>query len=193
MTIREGKFEDALFLGKVVTEAIGYELCVGLAGSEERLPLVNEIFAKLAADPSSQYSYRNALIATNDCGTPIGGIIAYDGAQLHTLRKAFAREANKILGWNVTEEESENWEDEADPDEIYIDSLYVVPAFRNQGVASALLRGVEERFKEIPKPLGLLVEPENHRAFQSYLHWGFREVGISNFFQSPMIHMQKKS
>lgn len=191
MKIREGRIEDAGFLARVVTEAIGRELCIGLAGGEERLPLVDALFTRLAADPASQYSYRNALVAENDEGFPVGGIIAYDGASLRELRKAFVREANAILGWNVTEEEAEEWGDEADPAEIYIDSLYVDPEYRNRGVASALLKGVENRFAGSPKPLGLLVEPENHRALKTYTHWGFRSVGESDFFRIPMIHMQR--
>lgn len=191
MNIRNGRIEDAKFLARVVTEAVGRELCIGLAGSEERLPLVDELFTRLASDPCSQYSYKNALIATSDDGSYAGGIIVYDGARLHQLRRAFAREACEILGWNVTEEESENWDDEAAPDELYIDSLYVVPEFHKKGVASALLKETEKRFADIQKPLGLLVEPENLNALQTYLHWGFRKVGISNFFDTPMIHMQK--
>lgn len=193
MKIREGRPEDSKFLATVVAEAIGTELCIGLAGGETRLPLVNELFTSLAADPESQYSFRNSFVATTDDGVPIGGIIAYDGADLRRLRKAFAREANKILGWNVTEEESEKWEDEADPGEIYIDSLYVAPEYRKRGVASALLKGVEARFRETQKPLGLLVEPENHKALNTYIHWGFKQVGISHFFQTPMLHLQKDS
>lgn len=192
MIIREGRIEDAEFLATVVTEAIGRELCTGLAGSETRLPLVTELFKRLAAERESQYSYTNALISTEDKGNYAGGIIAYDGARLHGLRRAFAREANKVLGWNVSEEETENWDDEAEADEIYIDSLYVTPEFRKQGVASALLKGVEKRFGDIGKPLGLLVEPENLTALRTYIHWGFREVGISNFFRIPMLHMQKQ-
>lgn len=191
MIIRYGKIEDAEFIASVVTGAIGPELCIGLAGDETRLPLVTELFARLAADPDSQYSYNNTLIATSDDGTLIGGLIAYDGAELRRLRKAFVREANAILGWNVSEEEAENWGDEADTGEIYIDSLYVVPEYRNSGVASALLKGLENRTAGISKPLGLLVEPENHRALQTYTHWGFHEAGVSHFFRTPMIHMQK--
>lgn len=190
MKIREGKPEDARFLSKVVTGAIGRELCTGLAGSEERLPLVDELFATLAADPVSQYSYTNALIATDDEGSPVGGIIAYDGADLHRLRRAFIREANDILGWSVSEKEAEEWGDEAAPDEIYIDSLFVEPGYRGKGVASALLKATLRKFAGTKKPLGLLVEPENRRALQAYTHWGFEQVGVSNFFRSPMIHMQ---
>ena len=191
MKIRKGTKEDVDFLASVVIEAIGLELSIGLAGSEERLPLVKALFTCLAAYPESQYSYRNSFIAVSDEGKPIGGIIAYDGACLHKLRKAFIREANRILGWNVTEEESEEWGDEAEPGEIYIDSLYVVPEMRKQGVASDLIKVVEETFKPSGKPLGLLVEPENRVAFATYNRRGFKDVGISNFFQTPMIHMQK--
>lgn len=191
MIVREGRIEDADFLAEVVTGAIGYELCVGLAGGADRLPLVNELFTYLAAESDSQYSYRNAFIALDEVGNYAGGIIAYDGAKLHQLRRAFVRGANEILGWNVTEEEAEEWGDEANPDEIYIDSLYVVPEFRQRGVATVLLKEVEKRFSASSKPLGLLVEPENHVALQTYRHWGFRPVGVSDFFQTPMTHMQK--
>lgn len=191
MIIREGKIEDADFLATVVTEALGRELCIELAGGEERLPLVFRLFANLASAPDSQYSYKNAFIATTDDGTYAGGIIAYEGSRLHELRLAFIREANSILGWNVTDKDAEEWGDEADEGEIYIDSLYVVPESRGEGVASALLKRVETEYKGVNKPLGLLVEPENAAALQTYLHWGFKEKGVSNFFRTPMIHMQR--
>ena len=191
MKIRKGETGDAAFLAEVVMEAIGPELCIGLAGSKSRVPLVKELFTSLAADSKSQYSYRNAFIAEDEEGTRIGGIIAYDGALLHELRKAFVREANCILGWNVSDDDAESWGDEADRGEIYIDSLYVAPDARRQGVATKLLEAVEAKYGESGKPLGLLVEPENENARHTYIKWGFREVGISDFFRTPMIHMQR--
>lgn len=191
MNIREGKEDDARFLAEVVIEAIGPELCVGLAGTKDRMPLVSELFTSLAQAKNSQYSYTNSFIAQSHNNERTGGIIAYDGARLHELRRAFIREANRILGWNVSEEQAEEWGDEADAGEIYIDSLYVVPQKRKQGVATALLKAVEYKFRNSGKPLGLLVEPENKTALQTYTSWGFREIGISNFFRTPMIHMQK--
>lgn len=188
--IREGEVNDAPFLAQVVTEALGEELCLGLAESGERLTLVRQLFTTLGATDDSQYSYLNAFVAVDECDNPIGGIIAYDGSRLHELRKAFIRKANRILGWNVTEQEAQNWGDEADAGEIYIDSLYVVPDLRRQGVATRLMDAVSRRHQASGKPLGLLVEPENHAALATYRHWGFREVGISNFFYTPMLHLQ---
>ena len=190
MTLRKGKKEDAPFLAKVVTEAIGPELCEGLAGGKDRTDLVKELFSSLAEMEDSQYSYRNSFVATDENGRIVGGIIVYDGSRLHELRKAFVREANRILGWNVTEEEAENWGDEADSGEIYIDSLYVVPEARERGYASALLETVRKEFATSEKPLGLLVEPENKTALKVYNKWGFKEKGVSDFFRTPMIHMQ---
>lgn len=190
MEIRKGIVSDAQFIAKVVMEAIGPGLCENLAGGASRLPLVNELFTNLAAQKNSQYSYTNAFIAVDGSGKPIGGIIAYDGASLHELREAFIREANRILGWNVSEEDAREWGDEADAGEIYIDSLYVTPEVRGQGVASALLRAVESEYRPYRKPLGLLVEPENTTALLTYRHWGFHEAGVSNFFLTPMLHLQ---
>lgn len=191
MKIRRGKKEDARFLAEVVTEAIGEELCIGLAENVERLPLVKQLFTTLAGSPDSQYSYLNAFVAEDEEGRPAGGIIAYDGSRLHQLRSAFIREANKILGWNVSEDDAEEWGDEADSGEIYIDSLYVVPGNRRQGIASALIETVEKEFKPTGKPLGLLVEPDNRSAIATYTRLGFTQTGISNFFRTPMLHMQR--
>ena len=190
MKIRKGRKEDAPFLANVVMEAIGEELCVGLAGDEGRVALVRDLFTVLAGEKESQYSYNNSFVAVNDEGEPIGGIIAYDGAKLRRLRRAFARGARRILDWDTTEEDSEGWEDEAESGEIYIDSLYVRPEYRRRGVARALVGEVAKRYESLQKPLGLLVEPENEKALRAYRSWGFEEKGISNFFRTPMIHMQ---
>lgn len=193
MKIREGKKEDARFLAEVVMEAVGEELCVSLADGKERLPLVETLFATLASCENSQYSYKNSFIAVDDENNRIGGIIAYDGALLHGLRRAFAREAANILGWDVTEEDADTWDDEAERGEIYIDSLYVVATARRQGIASGLLEAVTAKYRNLNKPLGLLVEPDNRNAMRVYSNWGFQEVGISHFFQTPMIHMQRSN
>ncbi|MDE7381201.1 MAG: GNAT family N-acetyltransferase [Muribaculaceae bacterium] len=191
--IRNARPDDAPFIAATVMGALGPELCEELGGGPDRIPVVRELFTTLAADKDSQYSYTNSFIAVNESDEPLGCVVAYDGALLHPLRLAFAREANRLLGWNVTPQEVENWADEASPDEIYIDSLYVRPEFRKQGIAIALLNHLNSIFITNPKPKGLLCEPENLRALRLYRSIGFEEAGVSHFFNTPMIHLQLKT
>lgn len=190
--IREGRPEDAGFLAETVMQAIGDELCAGLGDGPENVPVVRKLFADLAAMPRSQYSYTNALIAEDADGVPIGAVIAYEGSRLHDLRPAFLHKANELLGWNVTPEEAEKWEDEANADEIYIDSLYVRPEYRNQGLATTLIEAIIEKFADSAKPYGLLVEPENRRARRLYEKLGFHQDGINRFCGVPMHHLTRK-
>lgn len=190
--VRTATIGDAPFLAEVVTGALGPELCLGLAETASRLHLVRELFTSLAAREESQYSFRNAYVALDEKERLKGGVIAYDGALLRPLRLAFVEEARRILGWDITPEEADGWGDEADAGEIYIDSLYVAPEARRQGVARKLVNAVADRFRNAGKPLGLLVEPENRNARLVYELWGFREVGVSHFFRTPMLHMQKE-
>ena len=187
--IRRGKKEDASFIGLTVTEAMGHELCVGLAEGEENLPKVLKLFTELAATDTAQYSYTNALISVNKEGEPIGAIIGYDGAGLREMRKEFIAKANELLDWNVTVEEADNWEPETNSDEVYLDSLYVKPEYRNQGIATSLIKEAIKRYKDLGKPYGLLVVPHNLKAHKLYKKLGFKEDGMNNFCGEPMLHL----
>ncbi|MCH5225139.1 MAG: GNAT family N-acetyltransferase [Muribaculaceae bacterium] len=189
IVIRPGRIEDAPFIGKTITEAMGHELCVGLAECEENVPNVLKLFTDLAASETSQYSYRNALVAVDKDDNRIGAIIGYDGAGLREMRKDFISKANELLGWNVTFEEADNWEPETNDREIYLDSLYVIPEYRNQGIASSLIKAAIEKYRNIGKPFGLLVEPHNIKAHKLYKELGFKEDGVNNFCGEPMIHL----
>ena len=190
--VRKAVSADAPFLAEAVMGALGSELCEHLAGKSENLESVRQLFTNLAAEPHTQYSYLNAFIVEDVDGIAAGAVIAYDGARLHELRRAFVREANKLLHWNVTDAEASEWDDEAQPDEIYIDSLFVVPAHRGKGLAQTLVAAVRREFEDSGKPLGLLVEPTNIRAKRLYYYMGFREKDVSNFFKVPMCHMQAR-
>lgn len=191
MLIRKARKEDATFLAETVMQAIGDDLCRGLAGGSDCFDNVERLFRELAAVEASQYSYTNALVAEDNDRSPAGAIIAYDGARLRSLRTSFIEKANELLGWNITESEAENWEDEAGPDEVYIDSLYVKKEYRNRGIATALIESVAEQFRDAGKPLGILVEPENVAARRLYENLGFRFNGINRFCGTPMHHLLK--
>lgn len=188
ITIRAGRRDDAEFLGDTVINALGEDFCAELAGGFDRLPKVRELFHTLSAADDSQYSYRNALVAEDEKGTTVGAILGYDGGELHRLRKAFLREAKRIMGWQYIEEEMI---DEASSDEVYLDSLYVKPAYRNQGIATALFLDAFQKMAVDGKPFGLLVEPSKTSARRLYERLGFKEAGVNYAFGAPMIHMQK--
>ena len=187
--IRKGRPEDASFIGKTITEAMGHELCVGLAEGEEKLPNVLKLFTDLAASQTAQYSYKNTLVAVDEVNKRIGAIIGYDGVGLREMRKDFIAKANELLGWNITVEEADQWEPETNSNEIYLDSLYVIPEYRNRGIASSLIKAAIEKYRNIGKPFGLLVESHNIKAHKLYKELGFKEDGINNFCGEPMIHL----
>ena len=189
IVIRPGRRDDALFIGKTITEALGHELCVGLAEGEENLPKVLKLFTDLASTETAQYSYKNTLVAVDKEDKRIGAIIGYDGSGLREMRKDFIAKANELLGWNVTVEEADNWEPETNSNEIYIDSLYVIPEYRNRGIASSLIKATIEKYRKIGKPFGLLVEPHNTKAYKLYTELGFKEDGVNKFCGESMIHL----
>lgn len=189
VTIRSGRREDASFIGKTITEAMGHELCVGLADGEENLDKVLKLFTDLAATETAQYSYKNALMATDDSDELLGAIIAYDGSLLREMRKDFIAKANELLDWNITVEEADNWEPETNKTEIYLDSLYVKTQFRNLGIATSLIKAAIDKYKDMGKPFGLLVEPNNTLAYKLYKKLGFKEDGTNNFCGEPMLHL----
>lgn len=191
-TIGPATKEEAAFIAETVMNAIGEEHCCELNGGRENLPAVRAVFTHLAAEDHSQYSYRNTFVARDADGSPVGAIVAYDGAQLRRLRRAFIEAANEMLGWQLTDEEMTARGDETVPSEVYIDSLYVRPEHRSHGLASSLIAYAIEHGRVGGKPFGLLVEPDNIRAKALYERLGFAQVGTNTFFSIPMLHLQRR-
>lgn len=178
---------DAPFIARTVLDAIGKEHTLEMAGSADRLYLVEEVFTNLAAMDNSQYSYRNTLIALTPEGEYAGAVVSYDGADLRRLRRAFISEANRLLGWGLKEAD---FTDETSPDELYLDSLMVLPAYRKHGIGTRLIEAVRRRADAIGKPVGLLVAPDNPKAARLYARLGFQRQGIRPFAGKPMHHLQ---
>ena len=186
--IEKAKKEDAEFISNAIMKAIGREIEGPIAEDKSELKPTRELFKLLAQRENSQYSYRNSFVARTPEGKTIGALIIYDGARLKELRKIFIEKANSLLGWEIDETKIKN---ETSPDEIYIDSVMVLPEFRGHGIAKALIEAGMETFKEKKKPFGLLVEEENKTAEGLYRKMGFRKVGTRPFLGQEMNHMQK--
>ncbi len=178
--------DDASAIAAAIIMAVGDEITESFAGGKARVPLVHEMFQRLASRSDSQYSYLNTLVARADNGVVAGVLICYDGAKLAALRRAFYQEAEQVLG--ITFEQ--DIPDEASADEIYLDSLAVFEPYRGHGLASQLIKAAARRYAECGKPLGLLVDPPNERAYKLYRKLGFVKVGSRPFADTMMDHLQ---
>lgn len=185
MKIVYADITDAQLIGRVVVTALGEELVNELAGAKTADD-VTRMFATLAARDDSQYSWRNTLKAIDDNGEPMGYVVGYDGAKLHHLRKAFFAEARRVLD----REMEGTMDDECQPDEFYLDSLAVFPAYRGRGVARSLITAIATRAADCGKPLGLLCDKTNTRARALYDSLGFKQVGETHFAWELMDHLQ---
>lgn len=188
MKIIPARQEDARLIGASVVDAIGAEIAASLAGEAHTVGEVIDMFASLAARDDSQYSYRNTLVAIGDDGIPVGVCVAYDGALLHSLRRPFFEAVTGMLGQHL-----EGVEDECVPEEFYLDTLAVLPAYRGRGIAGELLKAMIERARECGKPAGLLVDKDNPRARRLYERVGFVQVDERPFVHVLMDHMQYPS
>lgn len=181
ITIRQAVPEDANFIAQVVCTAIASEEGLRSYCGEE----YPKVIAQIAEAQATQYSWENALIAEVD-GKPAGGIVAYDGALLHPLRSKT---------WDIIEQHTgkrPNIADETAAGECYLDSLAVMPAFRNKGIAKALLIALSEKVaKQGIDRVGLLVDVDNKRGQALYASVGFAFVNDSDFLGHKMYHLQR--
>lgn len=185
MNIRPATPADARLIAQSVTEAIGAEITESLAGENHTREDVIDMFESLARRDDTQYSYLNTLVVEDDMGEAAGVCVAYDGAGLHEMRQLFFAAAKEYLGRDMTA-----MEDECTPDEFYLDTLAVVPARRGRGYAQELIQATAERARECGKPLGLLVEKENHPARALYEKSGFSFFDERPFAFVMMDHLR---
>ncbi|MCM1522546.1 MAG: GNAT family N-acetyltransferase [Muribaculaceae bacterium] len=187
MNIRPATEADARFIAQGIVAAVGDEITNSLAAPTHTREDVIELFATLARMDNTQYSYLNSLIVEDDAGEPAGVAVAYDGARLHELRPQFFTALKEQIGHDYTA-----MEDECTPDEFYLDTLAVIPSRRGRGYAQALIEATAVRAREAGKPLGLLVEKENHKAQRLYEKCGFRFFEERPFAFILMDHLRMK-
>lgn len=188
ISVRPAVRTDAPEIAKAIIEAVGTEITLDFAGGRDRIPLVYRLFTELAECEDSQYSYRNSWVAVAENGIIAGVIIGYDGSELKRLRERFIEKTKSVLGYDF---KSEDMSDEASPDEFYLDSLCVFEPFRGRGIASRLIDTAVGSRTDLGKPVGLIVDKDNHRARKLYECLGFSLVGETPFAGTIMDHLQR--
>ncbi|MCM1163916.1 MAG: GNAT family N-acetyltransferase [Muribaculaceae bacterium] len=187
MNIRPATEADALLIAQSIVAAVGDEITNSLAAPSHTREDVIALFESLAKEENTQYSYTNTLVVEDEEGEACGVAIAYDGARLYELRPQFFKALKEQIGHDYTA-----MQDECTPDEFYLDTLAVVPHRRGRGYAQALIEATAMRAREAGKPLGLLVEKENHKARRLYEKCGFRFFDERPFAFIMMEHLRLK-
>ena len=180
ITIRPATASDASIIASALAMALGEASMRMYCGENYR-----EVLKELARMEHTQYSYCNALVADVN-GHPAGAIVGYDGARLHELRKP-----TLALIQERTGQRFEGVEDETSSGEYYLDSLGVLPEYRNHGIGRRLLTALRDKaFAEGHEKAGLLVDKENPNAERLYLSLGFQRIETRKLFGHQMWHLQ---
>ncbi len=178
--IRPATSSDAPIIASALTMALGEETMKMYCGENSQ-----SVLEELARREDTQYSYQNAFVADVD-GIPAGAIVGYDGARLYELREPTLRLIQKRTGQTFV-----GVEDETSPDEFYLDSLGVLPEFRNLGIGGRLLMALRDKaFAKGFRRVGLLVDTGNPKAERLYRSLGFERVEARVLFGHRMWHLQ---
>lgn len=182
--IEPGSPQQAAEIASLIMMAADHDCCQYFAGPHHTLADFHKMLTGLVEREDSQYSYHNVLVAKTTKGDIAGIIVAYDGGQLHTLRKAFLQATKEQLGGDFSD-----MADETQEGEYYIDSLAVKSEYRKHGIATALLYELIRRHGT-QQPIGLLVDLTHPWAERLYLSLGFRLMGKNEWGGHEMKHLQ---
>ncbi len=182
--IKEATKEQDSDIARYIMMAMTNDCCLYFCGEGYGLQHFHQMMTQLVGQERSQYSYRNTLVAVD--GEKVVGIaVSYDGGCLHELREAFLQAAREMIG-----KDHSGMDDETQEGELYLDSLAVSPAYRQQGIARRLLRATKEKADRLGLPcVGLLVDKENPVGEALYASVGFRYVNDSRWGGHPMKHL----
>lgn len=165
---------------------MNYECCQNLAGPNHTLNEFEDLMTELVSMDESQYSYKNTFVALNENNDVAGICVSYHGADLKKLRKVFIEKALQKFSIDYRD-----MKDEAQPDELYIDSIAILPQYRRKGIAKELIMRALNKAKDMKiDKIGLLVDKDNPHAERLYTTQGFRYVDDTNWGGHPMKHLQ---
>lgn len=155
-------------IASLIMEAMDHDCCRHFAGPNHNLDEFKDMMTSLVLMDNSQYSYLNTLVAM--VGDEVAGcIVAYDGKDLHRLRRRFIDETLTRFGRDFS-----GIDDETKAGEYYIDSLCVNIKFRKRGIATMLIKEIIRRHCD--QPVALLVDYTHPWAERLYKSIGFKVV-----------------
>jgi ribosomal protein S18 acetylase RimI-like enzyme len=151
---------------------------------------VARLFALACADPTYRCGYARGIGVELD-GVLAGVAFGYPDEDLAIIDKPFARvltENGYDASWLLFEGE------EALPNEWYLDSIAVDPAFQGQGVGTKLLQALPSLAQKAGRQtIGLCVDKKNPQAKKLYQRIGFDYVTDQEISGHQYEHLQKRA
>jgi len=182
--IREATKNQAAEIASLIMMAMTDDCCQYFCGKGYGLEDFRRMMTMLVEAETSQYSYKNTLVAMAS-DRVVGISVSYDGGCLHELRRAFIQAAKEYIG-----KDHSGMDDETQAGELYLDSLAVLPAYRRQGIAKTLVLATKKRADAMHLPcVGLLVDDDNTSGEAFYTTLGFRYVADNQWGGHPMKHL----
>ena len=166
ITIRDAVAADAPFIARCVWAAIE------MLHIEDDVPdEMREAFCYLVdicQMNDTLYSYRNVVVAEVD-GCAVGALVAYDGARYAVLRKTTFDLVEKNMGVKLEHNAMETGEGE-----FYLDSMAVLPQFRELGIGKMLMQNRMELARGLGiDKVSILVDKDKPRLQAYYESLGF--------------------
>lgn len=154
---------DTLFIANAILSAVGVEHVTDDHLAQQ---------ARLCGRDDVLYSWHNTTIAEMD-GTVVGSLTAYDGRDYRRMKAVTFPIIKALYGLDFMA-----MPDECAAGEYYLDSLYVLPEWRKQGIGTALIRQQIEQARQRRIPhVTLIVSPEKPAAAELYRRIGFADEG----------------
>lgn len=177
LRLRQAPPDDVPFVAWGIVTAIGIE-----HPAQELLDSVTEMCHR----EDVLYSWRNTVIAEMD-GRVVGALTQYDGNRYLEMRAVTFPLITQACGIDYSDMDLETY-----PGEYYLDSMAVLPEYRGQGIATALLRDGIARAQAAGIPnVSMIVSPENPKAQQLYESLGFQYIRTINAFHEAYRKMGK--
>lgn len=165
--IRDATTADAPFIARVVLAGIDM-LDIDAPLKEEHKPIFKHLVDICRMD-DTLYSYRNTRIAEAD-GTPVGALVAYDGARYAMMREKTFGLVQQTSGMDLSKNAMETGEGE-----FYLDSMAILKTCRGRNIGKLLMLdrmhwASQQGFSSVT----LLVDKDKPRLQRYYESLGFR-------------------
>lgn len=172
--IRKATIEDAQFVAWTVLTALDLD-----TSDLDKT-------TRCCADENAMYSYRNALIATDENDKPIGCIVSYPGDDYIRLREY----TWPIIWSGVDEEVIRNTPHETEPGEYYLDSMAILPEARGNGLGMRLMEAAMEHGRDLGYgKFSLIVDVDKPHLRDYYATLGFKAERMLPFLHHDFTKM----